>query len=133
MIEKQMIDAIINRKSFKSGNTEVYFQGDHFWVSLFGNKIAQGHFNPPAGSQWAWIRLSDCGWRTYTTKSRLNALLDHFGFDRIYQHKHVWYRGDEPWHTSIVLDIKQYSQVKHPVNIIKVPQGTSAYVAWVAN
>ena len=102
-----MIDAIIFRKSFKSGNTEVYCQGDQFWVYLFGNCIAQGHWNPPAGKQFAWIRLSDCGWRTSTTKSRLNALCDHFGFNRIHQHKHVWYRGNERWYTSVVLTFKE--------------------------
>jgi hypothetical protein len=108
VIEKRMINAIISRKSFKSGNTEVlYFQEGQFWVYLHGKCIAQGHMNPPAGKQFAWIRLSDCGWRTSTTKSRLNALCDHFGFDRIHQHKHVWYHGDEPWHTSIVLTLKE--------------------------
>lgn len=83
-IEKKMAEAIKERRSFKSGNTAVFITPHNdFVVQLHGNEIARltGHF----------LRLSSCGWRTATTKSRLNAVLQAVGFPgSVYQHKHVW-------------------------------------------
>ena len=72
-IEQKMAEAIKERRSFKSGNTAVFTTPDNdVVVQLHGNEIARltGHF----------LRLSSCGWRTATTKSRLNAVLQAVGF-----------------------------------------------------
>ena len=86
-IEAQMIQAVrdlLNNavhdgRVLKSGNTEVS-QHHHgiahavgyqriISVRLHGNEIAA--IRPIEGTLW----VSDCGWRTATTKSRLNALI----------------------------------------------------------
>ena len=32
------------------------------------------------------------GFKTNTTKDRMNAIADHFGLPRVYQHNFVWYQ-----------------------------------------
>jgi hypothetical protein len=70
-IEKQMLDAIINRKSWQSGNTTVSPRNDSSMsVYLHGNHIAD---------VWAlgFISVNQDTlkqWSTPTTKSRLRAL-----------------------------------------------------------
>lgn len=94
-IEQQMLEAIRNRKNFKRENTQVVWLDRSFLsVYLFDNCICEG--NPDLG----WITVSDCGWRTSTTKSRLNAVLSHYKLGRINQSKNVWYFNEERWNTS---------------------------------
>ena len=61
-------------------------------VRLHGNEIFA--FRPDCQHIW----ISDCGWRTATTKSRLNVLLGCFtsGFS-IYQKKGKWYFQGISW------------------------------------
>jgi hypothetical protein len=44
-----------------------------------------------------YVYLFDGGYRTVTTKSRLNAILAHYGQPRIVQRNSVWYIGDKAW------------------------------------
>lgn len=80
-IEQQMIDAIQYSKNWRSGNTQVrvihhgiygtpsyemecqVFLHNHLICSIWNRD-----FKHPV--------LSDCGWQTVTTKSRINAILD---------------------------------------------------------
>jgi hypothetical protein len=62
-----MKDALLNRGAMKLDNTRV--EGGR--VYLHGNLIAT--VEPHR------IELFDCGWRTPTTKDRLNAILRAFG------------------------------------------------------
>jgi hypothetical protein len=71
------------------GNTKVVVVDGEAVVYLHGNAIAR--YAP----QDRLLGISNCGWETTTTKSRLNALLRHFGQTTIHQHKFVWYRGNE--------------------------------------
>ena len=95
-IENDMIAAIRSRNSYKCDNTVVE-QGEHGYaeVRLHGNRIARLNYNNGV------LELSDCGYRTATTKSRLNALLDAFtntgGGQGIYQRagKWLWKQGEE--------------------------------------
>lgn len=88
-IEQKMAEAIKAGKSFKAGNTAVFTTDCGFVVQLHGNEIAR-----LTGS---FLRLSSCGWRTATTKSRLNAVLQAVGFPgSVYQHKHVWNLWRQP-------------------------------------
>lgn len=77
-IEEQMLAAIRTGRDWRSGNTSVSwshnsptFGGSQAVVRLHENRI--GIYQPSTG----FLNISDGeGWRTATTKSRLNALLD---------------------------------------------------------
>lgn len=57
-------------------------------VYLYGHKIAE--FNLLSGN----LTLSNCGYTTATTKSRLNALIHNFtNTGGIYQKDYQWYYG----------------------------------------
>jgi len=100
-----VIDALHSDKSgriFKSGNTEVHIihdgvYGTHSYnryidVLLHGNTIARIY---PSIDR---IKLSDCGYETNTTKSRLNVLLECFTEEsRVHQSNHVWFIGSDLW------------------------------------
>jgi hypothetical protein len=86
----------------KDGNTEVYqaHHGHHgtpgyyreIQIRLHGSLIGVVE---PAMMR---IRLSDCGYRTATTKSRLNALLRAFvPGEGISQRDFEWYSSQGPW------------------------------------
>ena len=70
-IERLMNKAITNQKDWKMDNTEVISFTNSSDVYLHGNLIAR------IGE--TWIELFDGGWRTSTTKSRLNAILSEHG------------------------------------------------------
>ena len=91
-IEAQMINAIRNRRDWKSGNTSVDVTDHGAIVRLHGHKIAQVDYD----NNVTWI--TDAGWQTTTTKSRINAVLS--GINKrgnVYQKDYVWHlvRGDE--------------------------------------
>ena len=106
-IEAQMVMAVRDQlngseKTWRSGNTEVRteHEGIHgtfgsyarfVVVRLHGNEIARFD-SMLAGDRTArGLRITDAGWQTVTTKSRLNALLDCFyGGVRLCQVKGVW-------------------------------------------
>jgi len=86
-IEEKMIDAINYRKNWCCDNT---------MVEIFDNEIiVKLHFHPIARINKNSIKLSSFGYETRTTKSRLNAILSHFGKERIYQQDFVWYINNE--------------------------------------
>lgn len=67
-IEEQLVNAIANKKNFRSGNTE-YVHGTLISsVYLFGHEICR--IDETTGVR----KYSHCGWPTVTTASRLNAL-----------------------------------------------------------
>jgi len=78
--------AINDRSDWKLANTRVeYEEGNCISrVYLHGNKIAE------IGE--GFIHLDHCGWKTATTKSRLNAILrEHGTDDGIYQKNFKWF------------------------------------------
>ena len=84
-IESQMIQAVLNGRDWKSGNTTVDVTDHGIIVRLHGNKIA--HINHLQNVVW----VTDAGWQTTTTKSRLNALLGGLGGRaHIAQKNFVW-------------------------------------------
>jgi hypothetical protein len=86
-----MLEAINQKKSWKLSNTEVYVgsNGDVV-VTLFGNRIAT--------ITNKMLIVSDAGWQSTTTKSRLNAILSNFNVEAyVYQKNHEWYIGNESW------------------------------------
>jgi hypothetical protein len=88
-IETAMNQAITSGKDWKSGNTTVAHRDTEFGivsdVRLHGNLIASvGNYG---------ITLHDGGWRSNTTKSRLNAILRANGRpgDGIFQKDYKWF------------------------------------------
>jgi len=87
--EMKMVSNIKNLKAGKcGGNTRTEVWGGGVTVYLHNNAIARWQADKGV------LTISDCGWETSTTKSRLNAILDAFKLDRIYQDKFVWYRNN---------------------------------------
>ena len=70
-IEHQMINAIIGRNNWKSGNTQVVTHTD-------GCVDVYLHNNHIATVTDFGVTLYDGGWQSNTTKSRLNAILFAF-------------------------------------------------------
>jgi hypothetical protein len=77
-IEQEMVSAIRNFKDWKSGNTEVTCLRAHtlIWIHVFlhGNLIATIIFKNE-NLQHGKIELTNSGWATRTTHSRLNAII----------------------------------------------------------
>jgi hypothetical protein len=75
-IERLMTRAIFDGRSWRQGNTEVRWSRfphqTYGQVLLHGNKIAEV-WTTKSG-EWR-LSISDAGWQTVTTKSRLNALI----------------------------------------------------------
>lgn len=95
-IEEAMVRAIEVRSSWGQSNTQVIVSSalDHdlIRVYLHGNLICDLH----AYQSWFLVRFDHCGWLTNTTKSRLNAIAHHLGFDPIRQIDGEWYwQGDK--------------------------------------
>lgn len=86
-IEQQLVNAVNAGRDWRSGNTSVDVTDHGVVVRLHGNKIAQ--LDREDGILW----ITDAGWQTSTTKSRLNALLAGVtaGRAHIYQKDFVWY------------------------------------------
>ena len=86
-IEQQMNSAVSNNKNWQSANTAVTFnpETNESKVFLHGNHIAT------IGD--TWMELFDGGWKSNTTKSRLNALLSAFGIDgeKVFQKDFQWF------------------------------------------
>ena len=80
-IEREMIQAIIDRKSFNKANTSVsityagtmldHYKDAYMTIKLHGNEIAKYYYNKDNTP----LYINHCGWKTNTTKSRLNALI----------------------------------------------------------
>ena len=86
-IESAMVAAVNAGRDWHSGNTSVDVTDHGIVVRLHGNKIAR----LDREAQVLWV--TDAGWQTSTTKSRLNALLQGVtgGRASIYQKAYVWH------------------------------------------
>jgi hypothetical protein len=101
VIEKKMIEAIRNRKNMSLDNTVVK-HGENTSVVFL-------HNHPIAVFIWAdnTVAVSNCGWATVTTKSRLNAILRTFANTGIHQSNFVWYMGDNEFHNGTRVPMTQ--------------------------
>jgi len=84
-IETLMNAAIAAGKDWRQDNTAVVEADGLSIVLLYGNKIAE------VGD--TFIRIFDGGWRTNTTKSRLNAIFNGCGLpsDGVFQKAGKWF------------------------------------------
>lgn len=87
------VKAFLSGANFKRGNTQVVsgFLGTD--LMLHGNCIAYRH---PITDE---VRITSAGWRTNTTKERLNGLIFSMTGTRnaICQRNFEWYFMDKPW------------------------------------
>ena len=103
-IEQNLIDAIRGKdKAWSKGNTTISYNEstETYDVFLHGNKIASIDYDDRE------VRLSSCGWRTNTTKSRLNAILTALRADGyVRQTQRRWQicsNGDHNFYDGIVV------------------------------
>ena len=84
LIERQMNTAIRTGADFRKDNTEVVNIRGNAFVYLHGNHIATVFADS--------IQLFDGGWRSNTTKSRLNALCYEFAYGcGVFQKQFEWF------------------------------------------
>ena len=91
-IERQMNEAILNRKDFFSSNTSV----ENYVNNITGAKeaVVKLHGNHIA-TVGETLQICDAGWQTVTTKSRLNALCNEFAEGCfVFQKNYDWFLGD---------------------------------------
>lgn len=115
VIERQMNDAISKEIDWKKDNTQV--------INIEGVSFVYLHNNLIAMVGDTWLELFDGGWKTATTKSRLNAILsEHGNSEYVYQKNFNWFvstkYGDVPFNDGIKL------------NWIKVTHLESVLVVW---
>jgi hypothetical protein len=101
VIEKQMNRAISQEIDWKKDNTEVINIEGVSFVYLYSNLIAM------VGD--TWLELFDGGWKTNTTKARLNSILQEHGTgERVYQKNYEWFvstkDGEVPFNNGIKLN-----------------------------
>ena len=89
-ITKDAVNAFLNGKNFKRSNTQVVVAGDRVTLLLFGNTIAR-----KVGDK---LHITHCGWKTMTTRERLNGLPNV----SIYQKNFQWYLNDKAWDGQII-------------------------------
>ena len=88
LIESQMNQAIKRGSDFRKDNTEVVFIRGNAFVYLHGNHIATVTRTYAGDS----VQLFDGGWRSNTTKSRLNALCNEFAYGcGVFQKNFEWF------------------------------------------
>ena len=89
-IEEQMNEAIrFCTPGWSKGNTAVIMDGGDSKVYLHGNHIATVNYKG--------VTIFDGGWRSNTTKSRLNAIIDEFTNPiacNVFQSNYQWYIKD---------------------------------------
>lgn len=85
-IEAAMNDAILKCEDWEKDNTKVIYSPERkvSYVHLYGHHIAT------IGE--TFVEVYSCGYKTATTKSRLNAILSEHGCgERIYQKDFEWF------------------------------------------
>jgi hypothetical protein len=85
-ITQESVQKFLNGVPFKKSNMEVSREGTIYYLKLHGNKIAALE---PDGKMW----ITNAGWRSNTTKERLNGLPGV----SIYQRNWYWFLNDQPW------------------------------------
>ena len=90
-IEQEMITAIKERKSYRKDNTvvNVNLNNDIVRVYLHNSLIAE--------ITDGTLYISNCGYQTKTTKSRLNSILLSYNLPTLCSKKFEWYLKNDLW------------------------------------
>ena len=96
-ISIESVEALFDGVPFSKGNTAVVICEDGTkYLALHGNPIIQHHKEDG-------YSLSSCGWRTNTTRERLNCFLWIFMEAQIKQRDYVWYIKGREFFDGITL------------------------------
>ncbi len=68
-ITEESVNAFMNAKKFSKQNMSVEVLPNVTVLKLYGNEIAYRYNNPERT-----LSITNCGWKTNTTKDRLNGL-----------------------------------------------------------
>ena len=84
LTDKLMLTAIDARRDWQSANTKVKHDPESgaCFVYLYDAMIAQ--------LTDSWVTVSDCGYQTPTTKSRLKAILESYTGATVFQENKQW-------------------------------------------
>tara|TARA_B110000444_G_C18817866_1_gene586082 strand:+ start:765 stop:1058 length:294 start_codon:yes stop_codon:yes gene_type:complete len=93
LITKKSVEAFNNAKVFKNSNTEVEVLPNVTVMKLFGNEIAYRYNNPKRT-----LSVTNCGWKSNTTKERLNAL----DGVNIHQKQGKWFLNGKEWNGNLI-------------------------------
>jgi hypothetical protein len=100
-VTEQAVNAFMNNKAFRQGNTAVSIMNNEIALYLHAHKIARKDMTTNV------VEINNCNWCSNTTKERLNGIISEVSGhgDCIYQSNWAWYWKDaEPfldnrWHT----------------------------------
>lgn len=120
-VQQDIIRALRERRNFRAGSAsgsgyarrdgltgrrdwlEVAVTKENFFYLLWGNKIAAGELDMPGAVKNLWV--SDCGYPTQTTVSRLNAIFAGLDIPMsavVRKEETVFYLNGEPVTDDIV-------------------------------
>lgn len=85
LITQKSVQAFRNNVNFSQSNTKVEIVGNETRLYLFDNLIAKRNENG--------LFVTNAGWKTTTTKERLNGLPNV----SIHQKNREWYLNDKKW------------------------------------
>lgn len=92
-ITRESVDAFMNARPFRKGNTEVTVLDNVTILKLFGNEIAY-RYNDPKRT----LSVTNLGWFSNTTKERLNGIPNV----RIHQKNFKWYLNNKEWDGKLI-------------------------------
>ena len=117
-ITQDSIKAFLNEDNFKRGNTEVKVSHIDENIDsnvpykpitvitdllLHGNIIATATKKFINGKYETSITMDSAGWKTVTTKERLNGLLQYLNAGSIYQKNFQWFYNEQLWHGEEII------------------------------
>ena len=92
-VTKEAVEAFMNAEKFNSPNTRIEVLQNVTIMYLFDNPIAY-KYNDPEKT----ISIQNCGWKSKTTKERLNAIPGV----SICQKKKDWYLNGKEWDGKLI-------------------------------
>ena len=95
-ITKDSVQALMNAEKFSKQNMLVEVLPNVTILRLHGNAIAYRYNNPERT-----LSITNCGWKSNTTKERLNGLPNV----SVCQRLGVWYLNDQEWDGKLI-DVK---------------------------
>jgi hypothetical protein len=92
-ITEESVDAFMNARKFKKSNMEIEVLPNVTVMKLHGNPIAF-RYNDPERT----LSITDAGWRTNTTKERLNGIPNV----SIQQKNWEWFLNGDKWDGDMI-------------------------------
>jgi len=89
----ESVMAFMEARPFKKDNMTIEVLPNVTIMTLFGNRIAY-RYNDPNRT----LSITNCGWKSATTKERLNAIPGVY----INQKKGQWYLNGEVWNGNLI-------------------------------